>query len=45
MIDLIKKIQVRGVVFILGDVYWGEILKMEVDGGYFIYDVILSGII
>ena len=44
MIDLIKKTQARGVVFISGDVHWGEISKMEVDGGYPIYDVTSSGI-
>lgn len=44
MIDLIQKTKANGVVFISGDVHWGEISKMEVEGGYPIYDVTSSGI-
>lgn len=44
MIDLIKKTKANGVIFISGDVHWGEISKMEVEGGYPIYDVTSSGI-
>lgn len=44
MIDLIKKTQANGVLFISGDVHWGEISKLEVEGGYPIYDVTSSGI-
>jgi alkaline phosphatase D len=44
MIDLIQKTKANGVIFISGDVHWGEISKMEVDGGYPIYDVTSSGI-
>jgi len=44
MIDLIKKTKASGVVFISGDVHWGELSKMENEGGYPIYDVTSSGI-
>jgi len=44
MIDLIQKTKANGVVFISGDVHWGEISKMDVDSGYPIYDVTSSGI-
>lgn len=44
MIDLIKKTKANGVLFISGDVHWGEISKRPVDGGYPIYDVTSSGI-
>ncbi len=44
MIGLIKKTKANGVVFISGDVHWGEISRLEVDGGYPIYDVTSSGI-
>lgn len=44
MIDLIKKTKANGVIFISGDVHWGEISKMEVKDGYPIYDVTSSGI-
>ncbi|MEM1120827.1 MAG: alkaline phosphatase D family protein, partial [Bacteroidota bacterium] len=44
MIDLIKKTKANGVLFISGDVHWGEISKMKVDGGYPIFDVTSSGI-
>lgn len=44
MIDLIKKTKANGVVFISGDVHWGEISKMKIEGGYPIYDVTSSGI-
>lgn len=44
MVNLIKKTKANGVVFISGDVHWGEISKMEVEGGYPIYDVTSSGI-
>lgn len=44
MIDLIKKTKANGVVFVSGDVHWGEISKMEVPDSYSIYDVTSSGI-
>ncbi len=44
MLDLIKKTKANGVVFISGDVHWGELSKMEVEGQYPIYDVTSSGI-
>jgi alkaline phosphatase D len=44
MLDLIKKTEANGVVFISGDVHWGEISKMENDKTYPIYDVTSSGI-
>ncbi len=44
MIGLIKKTKANGVIFISGDVHWGEISKLEVAGGYPLYDVTSSGI-
>jgi len=44
MIDLIKTTKANGVVFISGDVHWGEISKMEAKDCYPIYDVTSSGI-
>ena len=44
MLDLIQKTKANGVVFISGDVHWGEVSKMEVEGLYPIYDVTSSGI-
>lgn len=44
MIELIQKTKANGVVFISGDVHWGEISKLEVAGAYPIYDVTSSGI-
>lgn len=44
MIDLITSTKANGVIFISGDVHWGEISKRPVDGGYPIYDVTSSGI-
>lgn len=44
MIDLIKATKANGVVFISGDVHWGEISKMNVADAYPIYDVTSSGI-
>ena len=34
----------NGVVFISGDVHWGELSKRSADGGYPVYDVTSSGI-
>lgn len=44
MIDLIRKTKANGVLFLSGDVHWGEISKLEVAGGYPLYDVTSSGI-
>jgi alkaline phosphatase D len=43
-IDLIKKTQANGIVFISGDVHWAEISKIGVPDGYPLYDVTSSGI-
>jgi len=44
MIDLIGETRADGVVFISGDVHWGEINRQRVAGGYPLYDVTASGI-
>ena len=44
MLDLIKSTKANGVIFLSGDVHWGELSKMQVDGLYPIYDVTSSGI-
>lgn len=44
MIDLIQHTKANGVLFITGDVHWGEISKRPVDGGYDLIDITASGI-
>lgn len=44
MLDLIKKTKASGVLFITGDVHYGEISKLESEGLYPIYDITSSGI-
>lgn len=44
MIDLIAKTKANGVIFISGDVHWGEISKLNTENTYPIYDVTSSGI-
>jgi len=44
MIDLISDTRASGVVFISGDVHWGEINRQDVEGAYPLYDVTASGI-
>ncbi len=44
MLNLIQKTRANGVVFISGDVHWGEISKLENEITYPIYDVTSSGI-
>ncbi len=44
MLNLIKSTKANGVIFLSGDVHWGELSKMQVDGLYPIYDVTSSGI-
>lgn len=43
-IDLISFTKANGVVFISGDVHWGEISKMNTTNTYPLYDVTSSGI-
>lgn len=44
MIDLIRKNESNGVIFISGDVHWAEISKREFENQYSIYDVTASGL-
>ncbi len=44
MLNLIKKTGANGVVFISGDVHYGEISKLKEEGLYPIYDVTSSGL-
>ncbi|MBL7802494.1 MAG: alkaline phosphatase family protein [Saprospiraceae bacterium] len=44
MLDLIKKTRANGVLFITGDVHYGEISVLHEPGLYPIYDVTASGI-
>lgn len=44
MLHLIKKTRANGVLFITGDVHYGEISVLKEDGLYPIYDVTSSGI-
>jgi alkaline phosphatase D len=44
MLDLIRKTRARGVVFLSGDVHWGEISRVHPPGLYPIYDITSSGI-
>ena len=44
MIDLIRETNANGVVFVSGDVHWGEINRQDVEGGYPLYDVTASGL-
>jgi len=44
LIDLIKKTKANGLLFISGDVHWGEISRLETEGGYPLYDLTSSGI-
>lgn len=43
-VKLIKKTKANGVIFISGDVHWGEISKMNTKNTYPLYDVTSSGI-
>lgn len=43
-LELVKKTQANGVLFVSGDVHYAEISKLEYDGLYPIYDVTSSGI-
>ena len=44
MVDTIREAKANGVIFISGDVHWGEISKRDFDGVYPIYDVTASGL-
>ena len=44
MVDLIKKTKANGVIFISGDVHWGELSRRDFDDCYPIYDMTASGL-
>jgi alkaline phosphatase D len=44
MVGLIKKTRANGVVFISGDVHWGELSILQADGCYPLHDLTASGI-
>ena len=44
MTELIKSTKANGVIFLSGDVHWGELSKLNIDGLYPLYDVTSSGI-
>lgn len=44
MIDLIESTGAEGVVFLSGDVHWGELSRLESAGVYPLYDLTSSGI-
>lgn len=44
MLQTIRDAKANGVVFISGDVHWGEISKREFEGLYPLYDVTASGL-
>lgn len=44
MLDIIKKTNAEGVLFLSGDVHYGEISKLQPSGLYPIYDITSSGI-
>lgn len=43
-VDLVKSTKANGLVIISGDVHYAEISKLNVEGGYPLYDVTASGI-
>ena len=44
MLNLIRDTKAEGVVFISGDVHWGELSRLEAEGLYPIYDLTSSGL-
>lgn len=44
MVDLIRSTRANGVVFISGDVHWGEVSRRDFPGCYPLFDVTASGI-
>jgi alkaline phosphatase D len=44
MIDMIRATGAEGIMFVSGDVHWGEISRQDVPGLYALWDVTSSGI-
>ena len=44
MVDLVKETRANGVVFISGDVHWGELSILQTEGCYPLHDLTASGI-
>ncbi|MFO0941894.1 MAG: alkaline phosphatase D family protein [Pirellulales bacterium] len=44
MVDLIKSTRASGVIFISGDVHWGELSALRAPGCYPLYDLTASGL-
>ncbi len=44
MVDLIRETKANGVIFVSGDVHWGEISRRDFDDLYPVYDVTASGL-
>jgi alkaline phosphatase D len=44
MVALIKQTRAQGVVFLSGDVHWGELSRLQAPGCYPLYDLTASGI-
>jgi alkaline phosphatase D len=44
LLELMRQTGASGILFISGDVHWGEISRLEADGLYPIYDVTSSGL-
>ena len=44
MIAMIQYTRAKGVIFLSGDVHWGELSRMDPPGGYPLYDLTSSGI-
>jgi alkaline phosphatase D len=44
MVDLLQQTGAEATIFISGDVHWGELSRLEVAGGYPLYDLTSSGI-
>jgi alkaline phosphatase D len=44
MVDLIKETKANGVVFLSGDVHWGELSVLKAPGCYPLHDLTASGI-
>lgn len=44
MLNLIKETKANGILFISGDVHWGELSAIENTGAYTIYDITSSGL-
>lgn len=44
MVDLIKETRAEGVLFISGDVHWGELSVLKIKDGYPLHDLTASGL-